>query len=83
MPSENIKTVRKSKRFSQQELAAKRDIEHPMMLAANREIKSGDDVIWVASTYFSRWENRRIFPQYYFFSCRPSLKASPTLPDTL
>lgn len=45
--------------------------------------KSGDDVIWVASTYFLRWENRRIFPQYYFFSCRPSLKASPTLPDTL
>ena len=45
--------------------------------------KAGDDVIWVASTYFSRWENRRIFPQYYFFSCRPSLKASPTLPDTL
>ena len=45
--------------------------------------KAGDDVIWVASTYFLRWENRRIFPQYYFFSCRPSLKASPTLPDTL
>lgn len=29
--------------------------EHPMMLATNKEIKSKEDVIKVARTYFSRW----------------------------
>ena len=29
--------------------------EHPMMLATNKEIRSRDDVIKVAKTYFSRW----------------------------
>lgn len=28
--------------------------EHPMMLAANKEIRSKEDVINVAKTYFSR-----------------------------
>ncbi|GAA6410398.1 hypothetical protein K040078D81_45150 [Blautia hominis] len=30
--------------------------EHPMMLAANREIKSKDDVIKIAKLYFSKWK---------------------------
>ena len=29
--------------------------EHPMMLATNKEIRSKEDVIKVAKTYFSRW----------------------------
>ena len=29
--------------------------EHPMMLATNKEIKSKEDVINIAKTYFSRW----------------------------
>lgn len=29
--------------------------EHPMMLVTNKEIKSKDDIIRVARTYFSRW----------------------------
>lgn len=35
--------------------------EHPMMLAANKEIKSKDDVINVAKTYFSRWRIEEYF----------------------
>ena len=35
--------------------------EHPMMLATNREIKSKDDVIRVARTYFSRWKIEEYF----------------------
>ena len=30
--------------------------EHPMMLATNKEIKSKEDVLKVARTYFSRWK---------------------------
>ena len=35
--------------------------EHPMMLATNKEIKSKDDVIKVARTYFSRWKIEEYF----------------------
>ena len=35
--------------------------EHPMMLATNIEIKSKDDVIRVARTYFSRWKIEEYF----------------------
>lgn len=35
--------------------------EHPMMLATNKEIKSKDDVIKVAKTYFSRWRIEEYF----------------------
>ncbi|MEH2955646.1 transposase [Candidatus Merdisoma sp. JLR.KK011] len=35
--------------------------EHPMMLATNKEIKSKDDVIRVAGTYFSRWKIEEYF----------------------
>ncbi len=35
--------------------------EHPMMLATNKEIKSKDDVIQVARTYFSRWKIEEYF----------------------
>ena len=36
--------------------------EHPMMLATNKEIKSKEDVIKVARTYFSRWKIEEYFP---------------------
>ena len=35
--------------------------EHPMMLATNKEIKSKEDVIKVAKTYFSRWRIEEYF----------------------
>ena len=35
--------------------------EHPMMLATNKEIKSKDDVIRMARTYFSRWKIEEYF----------------------
>ena len=35
--------------------------EHPMMLVTNKEIKSRDDVINVAFTYFSRWRIEEYF----------------------
>ena len=35
--------------------------EHPMMLATNKEIKSKDDVIRIAKTYFSRWRIEEYF----------------------
>ena len=35
--------------------------EHPMMLATNKEIKSKEDVIKVAGTYFSRWKIEEYF----------------------
>ena len=35
--------------------------EHPMMLATNKEIRSKDDVINVALTYFSRWRIEEYF----------------------
>ncbi len=35
--------------------------EHPMMLAANKEIKSKEDVIKVARIYFSRWKIEEYF----------------------
>ena len=35
--------------------------EHPMMLVTNKEIKSKDDVIHVAFTYFSRWRIEEYF----------------------
>ncbi len=35
--------------------------EHPMMLATNKEIKSKEDVIGVARTYFSRWKIEEYF----------------------
>ena len=35
--------------------------EHPMMLATNKEIKSKEDVINVARTYFSRWKIEEYF----------------------
>jgi len=35
--------------------------EHPMMLATNKEVKSKDDVIRVARTYFSRWKTEEYF----------------------
>lgn len=35
--------------------------EHPMMLATNKEIKSKDDVIRVARSYFSRWKIEEYF----------------------
>lgn len=35
--------------------------EHPMMLAANKEIKSKDDVVHVARIYFSRWKIEEYF----------------------
>ncbi len=50
--------------------AAKKDIylvlvygitEHPMMLATNKEIRSKEDVIKVAKTYFSRWRIEEYF----------------------
>ena len=34
---------------------------HPMMLATNKEIKSKEDVIKVAKTYFSRWRIEEYF----------------------
>ena len=35
--------------------------EHPMMLVTNKEIKSKDDIIRVARTYFSRWKIEEYF----------------------
>lgn len=35
--------------------------EHPMMLATNKRIRSKDDVIRVARTYFSRWKIEEYF----------------------
>lgn len=35
--------------------------QHPMMLATNKEIKSKEDVIKVARTYFSRWKIEEYF----------------------
>ena len=35
--------------------------EHPMMLATNKKIKSKEDVINVAGTYFSRWRIEEYF----------------------
>lgn len=35
--------------------------EHPMMLATNKKIKSKEDVIAVAKTYFSRWRIEEYF----------------------
>ena len=35
--------------------------EHPMILATNKEIKSKEDVIKVARTYFSRWKIEEYF----------------------
>ena len=35
--------------------------EHPMMLATNKEIKSKEEVIGVARTYFSRWKIEEYF----------------------
>ena len=35
--------------------------EHPMMLATNKEIRSKEDVIKVAKTYFSRWRIEEYF----------------------
>lgn len=35
--------------------------EHPMMLASNKKIKSKDDVIDIAKTYFSRWRIEEYF----------------------
>ena len=35
--------------------------EHPMMLATNRPIRSKEDVIKVAKTYFSRWRIEEYF----------------------
>lgn len=35
--------------------------EHPMMLATNKAIKSKDDVVQVARTYFSRWKIEEYF----------------------
>lgn len=35
--------------------------EHPMMLATNKQIKSKEDVIRVARTYFSRWKIEEYF----------------------
>lgn len=36
-------------------------IEHPMMLATNKEIRSKEDVIRVARIYFSRWKIEEYF----------------------
>lgn len=36
-------------------------IEHPMMLATNKEIKSKEDVIKIAKLYFSRWRIEEYF----------------------
>lgn len=35
--------------------------EHPMMLATNKKIRSKDDVIRIARTYFSRWRIEEYF----------------------
>lgn len=35
--------------------------EHPMMLATNKKIRSKDDVIHIARTYFSRWRIEEYF----------------------
>ena len=35
--------------------------EHPMMLVTTKEIKSKEDVIKVARTYFSRWKIEEYF----------------------
>ena len=35
--------------------------EHPMMLVTNKDIKSKEDVIRVARTYFSRWKIEEYF----------------------
>lgn len=35
--------------------------EHPMMLATNKPIKSKEDVIHIARTYFSRWKIEEYF----------------------
>ena len=35
--------------------------EHPMMLATNKEIRSKEDVIRIARTYFSRWRIEEYF----------------------
>lgn len=35
--------------------------EHSMMLATNKEIKSKEDVLKVARTYFSRWKIEEYF----------------------
>lgn len=36
-------------------------MEHPMMLATNKEITSKEDVIKVAALYFSRWRIEEYF----------------------
>ena len=35
--------------------------EHPMMLATNKEIRSKEDVVAIAKTYFSRWRIEEYF----------------------
>ncbi len=35
--------------------------EHPMMLATNKKIKSKEDVVNIALTYFSRWRIEEYF----------------------
>ena len=35
--------------------------EHPMMLATNKDIKSKEDVVNIALTYFSRWRIEEYF----------------------
>ncbi len=35
--------------------------EHQMMLATNKEIRSKEDVIWMARIYFSRWKIEEYF----------------------
>ena len=51
--------------------------EHPMMLATNKEIKSKDDVIRVARTYFSRWKIEEYFRNLWKFS--PNRNSDKTL----
>lgn len=36
-------------------------MEHPMLLATNKEIRSKDDVIHIARTYFFRWRIEEYF----------------------
>lgn len=47
--------------------------EHPMMLATNKEIKSKDDVIRVARTYFSRWKIEEYFRNLWKFSLQTGI----------
>lgn len=47
--------------------------EHPMMLATNKEIKSKDDVIRVARTYFSHWKIEE------YFRCKKQVFQYPCL----